>query len=148
MVPGRIINPQNKSSMNTQMLKFPFTASGVAQWQQWLAGSTPVQRNDEANCVEQGLYTFVPARFALDATQVAFLDSLPPTLCALWAAQIAYAIREQLPITLIKPENNSGMQPMGVKFIESEGSSGNDPNQQEAMASSGSGYFLRFTISY
>lgn len=134
--------------MNKQTLKFPFTAAGVAQWQQWLDGLTPVRRNEEANCVEQGLYAFVPSRFALDAGQVAFLDNLPPTLCALWTTQVAYAIREQIPITLVKPEGNGNMQPMGVKFIESENSSGNAPNQQEAIALSESGYFLRFTINY
>lgn len=107
-----------------------------------------MQRNEEANCVGQGLYTFVPRRFALDATQVAFLDSLPPALCVLWATQIAYAIREQLPITLIKPESNDSMRLMGVKFIESEGSSGNDSGQPEALALSEGGYFLRFTIRY
>lgn len=134
--------------MKKQTLKFPFTAIGVVQWQQWLDGLSPVQRNEEAIRVEQGLYAFVPRRFTLDAEQVAFLDSLPTALCALWATQIAYAIREQIPISLIKPESRSSMQSMGITFIESGGTSGNAPHQPMREAAAGEGYFLHFTVHY
>ncbi|WP_257668137.1 hypothetical protein [Parapedobacter tibetensis] len=134
--------------MKKQFLKYPFTTAGVVLWQAWLAGLSPVQHNEEAVCVERGLYAYVPSRFDLAPEQVAFLDSLPPMLCALWATQIAYAIREQIPITLTKPENKGDAQVLGVKFIESEASSGSNPSQPFAGEEEDDGYFLHFTIGY
>lgn len=135
--------------MKKQFVTYPFTEAGVGQWQTDLAAAGASARNTEAACVEQGLYTFVPARFALQAEQVAFLDNLPPALCALWAAQIAYAIREQIPITLVKPAaQRTDGESEGTKFIESESSSGSVPNQPLSAPLVDDGYYLRFTIGY
>ncbi len=97
--------------------RFPFTTNGAAQWRQWLAGLSPVQRHAEAQQVLQGLKGFLPHRFELDAEQLAFLDSLQDALCALWATQLAYAIDEQLPIALVKPERRP-TDDESAKFIE------------------------------
>jgi len=131
-----------------KQFKYPFTSLGVANWQRWLAGLSAAQRNEEAHRVAEGLYTFVPNRFLLDPEQVAFLDSLPPMLCALWATQIAYAIREQIAIELVKPDGEGGKQVLGVKFIESEGRTGSQPPESFGGERSETGYFLRFTIRY
>ncbi len=134
--------------MKKRFLKFPFTAAGVAQWQQWLAGLSPVQREEEAQRVAQlGLQAFLPYRFMLNASQVAYLDSLPPALCMLWAAQIAYAIREEIAITLVKPETQGHAQVRGVKFIEANSQTGGMPMLAAATEGNG-GDYLRFTITY
>ncbi|MFB2118837.1 hypothetical protein [Parapedobacter sp. 2B3] len=135
--------------MEKQFATYPFTSAGVSQWQTDLAAAGASARNTEAALVEQGLYTFVPTRFTLEAAQVAFLDNLPPALCALWATQIAYAIREQIPITLVKPEARAAEdEPEGTKFIESEGSSGSAPAQPQPTWLADPSYYLRFTVGY
>lgn len=127
---------------------YPFTEAGVGQWQTDLAAAGASARNTEAAWVEQGLFTFVPVRFTLQAEQVAFLDNLPPALCALWAAQVAYAIREQIPITLVKPERQADDESEGTKFIESEASTGSAPAQPQPTLLADPNYYLRFTIGY
>ena len=134
--------------MTKNQVKYAFTTAGVAQWQAWLAGASQQTRNAEATLVGQGLYSFLPFRFDLDAEQVAYLDNLDAALCQLWATQLAYAIRQSIPIALVKPAEKGGMQVMNTKFIVSEGNSGNQPDQPTLATTSGSMYFLRFTISY
>lgn len=132
-----------------KQFKFPFTTAGVAQWQQWLAGLSPMQRDEEAARVEQGLPDFVPYRFRLDAGQVAFLDSLPSALCALWAAQLAYGIREEITITLVKPDQRMASEDEGgVKFIETESSTASGESDPLLAVNAGNGDFLRFTVRY
>ncbi len=130
--------------------KYPFTTAGVAQWQTMLSGLSPVQREEVAIRVEQqGLQAFLPWQFILDAQQVAYLDSLPPALCALWATQIAYAIREEIAITLVKPETQGDAHVRGVKFIEANSRTGGMPMLAAAAEEAGeSGDFLVFTITY
>ncbi len=127
--------------------KYPFTAAGVGQWQAMLSGLSPVQREEVAIRVErQGLQAFLPWQFILDAEQVAYLDGLPAPLCALWATQIAYAIRQEIPITLEKPE--TGAQVRGVKFIEATSQTGGMPMLAAAAEGAEGDEFLRFTITH
>lgn len=131
-----------------KQFKFPFTTEGVAQWQQWLAGLSPVQRYQEAQRVLQSLKGFLPHRFALSAGQLAFLDSLHNALCVLWATQLAYAINERLPVALVKPERKS-IDDESSKFIEAEVRTRTVVALATAMEEEAdSGDYLRFTVNY
>ncbi|RAV29477.1 hypothetical protein [Sinomicrobium soli] len=134
--------------MEKKCMKYAFTAAGVAEWQADLTGASGPVRNAEATLVEQGLHTYLPQRFDLNAQQAAYLDSLDPGMCGLWAAQLAYAVRRGIPVSLEKPAGNGGINTMNTKFIVAEGSSGNRPGQPGLAAGGESGYFLRFTIRY
>ncbi len=135
--------------MTQTKVKLPFSTPGVALWQQWLEGLSPIERNEEANLVERGLYNYVPLRFALMAEQVAFLDSLPEATCALWSAQIAYAIRQEIAITLTKPEQKTALIHDGSKFIEANGRTGTGSgDNQDFEDKEETTFFLNFTINY
>ncbi|MGS2741855.1 hypothetical protein [Sinomicrobium sp. M5D2P17] len=129
-------------------VKYAFTTVGVDQWQACLAGASRPSRNAEASLIEQGLHTYLPHRFKLNAQQGAYLDNLDPGMCSLWAAQLAYAVRHGIPVSLVKPAGNGGINAMNTKFIVAEGNSGNRPGQPGLAAGGESGYFLRFTIRY
>lgn len=136
--------------MKKQFAKYPFNPAGVLLWQADLLAEGASTRNAEASLVESSLYSFVPLRFTLEPGQVAFLDSLPPALCHLWATQIAYAIREQLPIELVKPaQNPADEDDESAKFIEAESRAGSQAGQYLAAEAECDGsYHLRFTIGY
>ncbi|SEN40222.1 hypothetical protein SAMN05216436_115131 [bacterium A37T11] len=135
--------------MTETMVKRPFSTAGVDLWQQWLEGLSPIERNEEANLVERGLYSYVPLRFALTAEQIAFLDSLPEATCALWASQIAYAIRQEIAITLTKPEQKTALTHEGSKFIEADGRTGAGSGDTQGFEDKEeTTFFLNFTISY
>ncbi|MBC9797852.1 hypothetical protein [Sinomicrobium weinanense] len=134
--------------MTKEYVKYAFTTAGVSQWQACLSGASLQSRNAEATLIEQGLYTYLPHRFKLNAEQAAYLDSLDSGMCRLWAAQLAYAVRHGIPVSLVKPACKGDMNAMNTKFIVAEGNSGNEPGQPGLAAGGESGYFLRFTINY
>lgn len=134
--------------MTKKYVKYAFTTAGVDQWQACLTGTSGQTRNAEAILIEQGLYTYLPHRFEMSGEQAAYLDSLDPGMCHLWATQLAYAVRHGIPVSLEKPAGNGGINAMNTKFIVAEGSSGNRPGQPGEAAGGESGYFLRFTIRY
>ncbi len=128
---------------------YAFSSNGVLQWQLWLDGMTPVQLDKEATLVEQGLQVYLPKRFHLDAEQVAQLDSLDPALLNVWATQIAFAIRMEIPITLVKPEQRAATALRdGTKFIESESRVASAILAVDEQEAGEEGDYLRFTISY
>ncbi len=134
--------------MKKKYVKFAFNSDGVLRWQLWLEGSTPVQREQEAALVLLGLPGFLPARFRMDAQQVAQLDSMDAALLQLWATQIAYAIRLGTPIALDKPERGGGAGLRNTKFIVAASRAASNQLMPESPAERDGGDYLCFTVVY
>ena len=120
--------------------RFDFTPEGVVQYNGWLNGLTPLERQAEATLAADGLAEFLDTRFILTEEQFEYAEELEEETALLWSEQIAYAINHQLPLELVKPEQSIRAS---TKYIRSESST----SAGESARNVGSGDYLRFIIS-
>ncbi|HWK58476.1 MAG TPA: hypothetical protein VNQ80_14120 [Parapedobacter sp.] len=120
--------------------QFDFTPAGVVQYNDWLNGLAPTQRQTEATLAADGLAEFLEIRFILTEDQLEYAESLPQETADLWSQQIAYAIAHQQPLELIKPGLSIRAS---TKYIRSESST----SAGDRPKTCGGNDYLRFTIS-
>lgn len=120
--------------------RFDFTPEGVVQYNGWLNGLTPLERQAEATLAADGLAEFLGTRFILTEEQLEYAEEMEEETALLWSQQIAYAINHQLPLELVKPKHSIRAS---TKYIKSESrTSAGDPARVATK-----GDYLRFIIS-
>ncbi|RZF62189.1 hypothetical protein [Sphingobacterium corticibacterium] len=90
--------------MNKQ---FPFTSTGVQEWQTDLyqQGATAIQ--NERTLIEADLVAWLSVRFILHADQQSFAQNLGAPTHQIYAIAISNALDEQTPIVLEKEESSA-----------------------------------------
>jgi len=84
--------------------KFPFTASGVADWQHdvRLGGQTSI--DSECEAIASNFNAWIVSRFTLREDQIVFVESLDPLLTDSYGAALQYALQNGVQIVLEKDE--------------------------------------------
>lgn len=127
------------------MEKYPFTPSGVEQWQTELYAKPDAVVALEAAAVSASLYDWLPDRFSLSHEQVNYLNAVDSGLAAVWSTELAYAIIHRVSVVLDKPTEPNPISVKGVKLILSDAEWEWVESQTKQGKSSGK---LTFTISY
>lgn len=127
------------------MEKYPFTTSGVQQWQTELYAKPDAVVAVEAAAVSAGLTDWLPERFSLSPEQVTYLNAVDSGLATVWSTELAYAIINRISVVLDKPTEPNPISVKGVKLVLSDAEWEWVESQTKQGKNSGK---LTFTISY
>ena len=85
------------------MTKYPFTTAGFEDLQTALYALTDPELNVQAQLILMDFNDWMEANFDLSTSQITFLESINPETRLFTAFQTSYAVRNRLPVNLIKP---------------------------------------------
>jgi len=89
------------------MTKFQFTPEGVASMCQHFYQLDDASLSTSALALAENFNKWMKAHFELSESQVVYLDAIHADLIQFMAANASFALRNRLPIQLIKPAQKS-----------------------------------------